>query len=479
MKFEHRAIIQNLSSKANWQHLKDHFGSCKDIVYVTAHKIPRTGTIQFKSRDSLAKAIRKYDRSKLFGRSINMVAENLLTGTNVTNIISSVNKSDKLRNKTCSRDDRSSGTTNNKRVSFEGKTNFTLDGMMWRTNKPKHRIAAPSLKSVNGKNERAKRTMNLKKKTRDKNVAFEGEIVNLSDGECAKNDNPTVEDQSVSMDAENHEINASQSKAGMDCTADNHNFSKNNQRTDIHLGSNDAAATIAQNAVTALQEEIEILDEMNSGKAAPKTENSPLLITNNGITIYDSRFAATDKNQGQKSNYHKNQNENVSTVPKQGESLFASGIGNVVLPTLNVSSKEKTPESSNLSAERGLINHRDGSGTPLHNDNENVKSSKEKEASLNIMSSKQMPGNKLDFTAQTRQFQIDDLENRSPTNVSSNSNDLNAEELDDDIEESDHISLPSSYHKTTTTRVLITDDDDEIIGYTSSISSETIVGKDN
>ena len=73
----------------------------------------------------------------------------------------------------------------------------------------------------------------------------------------------------------------------------------------------------------------------------------------------------------------------------------------------------------------------------------------------------------------------DDLENRSPKNVSSNSNDLNAEELEDDIEESDHISLPSSYHKTTTTRVLITDDDDEIIGYTSSISSETIVGKDN
>ena len=86
----------------------------------------------------------------------------------------------------------------------------------------------------------------------------------------------------------------------------------------------------------------------------------------------------TDKNQGQKSNYHKNQNENVSTVPKQGESLFASGIGNVVLPTLNVSSKEKTPESSNLIAERGLINHRDGSGNPLHNDNENIKSSKKK-----------------------------------------------------------------------------------------------------
>ena len=157
MKFEHRAIIQNLSSKANWQHLKDHFGSCKDIVYVTAHKIPRTGTIQFKSRDSLAKAIRKYDRSKLFGRSIVMVVENSQTVSKDTNTNSSLNKTEKMRNQICSRDDRSSATTNNKRVSSKGKCNFTSDGMQWRTNKPKHRITAPSLKSNNGKNELAEK----------------------------------------------------------------------------------------------------------------------------------------------------------------------------------------------------------------------------------------------------------------------------------------------------------------------------------
>ena len=69
-------------------------------------------------------------------------------------------------------------------------------------------------------------------------------------------------------------------------------------------------------------------------------------------------------------------------------------------------------------------------------------------------------------------------ENRSPKSDSSNSIDLNTEELEGDIEKTDHISHPSSYHKTTT-RVLIMDDDDEIIGYTSLTSSETIVGKDN
>ena len=149
--FENRVIIKNLSLKCNWKQLIDHFASCSGIVFVTAHKIPRTGTIQFKSRDSLLKAVRQYDRSKLFGRSITMVVENLQTGLKDTNTISSLNKNEKLRNRMCSRDDRSSGTTNNKRVSFKGKSNFTLDGMQWRTNKPKHRITAPSLKSDNGK----------------------------------------------------------------------------------------------------------------------------------------------------------------------------------------------------------------------------------------------------------------------------------------------------------------------------------------
>ena len=156
MKFQNRVIIENLSLKCNWQKLRDHFGSCSGIVYVTAHKIPRTGTIQFESRDSLYKAVRQYDRSKLFGRSIIMVVENLQTGCRDTNTISSLNKNEKLRNQMSSRDVRSSGITNNKRVSFKGKSNFTIDGIEWRTNKPKHRITAPSLKSDNGKNERAK-----------------------------------------------------------------------------------------------------------------------------------------------------------------------------------------------------------------------------------------------------------------------------------------------------------------------------------
>ena len=156
MKFQNRVIIENLSLKCNWQKLRDHFGSCSGVVYVTAHKIEGTGTVQFESRDSLYKAVRKYDRSKLFGRSIIMVVENLQTGTRDTNTISSLNKNEKLRNQMSSRDVRSSGITNNKRVSFKGKRNFTLDGIEWRTNKQKHRITAPSLNSDNGKNEQAK-----------------------------------------------------------------------------------------------------------------------------------------------------------------------------------------------------------------------------------------------------------------------------------------------------------------------------------
>ena len=66
---------------------------------------------------------------------------------------SSLNKNEKMRSQMCSRDDRSSATTNTKRVSFKGKSNFTSDGMQLRTNKPKNRITAPSLKSNNGRNE--------------------------------------------------------------------------------------------------------------------------------------------------------------------------------------------------------------------------------------------------------------------------------------------------------------------------------------
>ena len=68
MKFENRAIIKELSLQCNWKQLKDHFSSCSDIVYVTAHKIPETGTIQFESQKAWLKL------------SKNMTGQNYLAG---------------------------------------------------------------------------------------------------------------------------------------------------------------------------------------------------------------------------------------------------------------------------------------------------------------------------------------------------------------------------------------------------------------
>ena len=205
MKFQNRVIIENLSSRCNWKQLKDHFADCSGVVYVTAHKIQGTGTIQFTSRDSLLKAVRKYDRSELFGRSIVMVVENLPTGSKDTNVISRINKNEKLRTPMCARDDRSSGPTNNKRVSFKGKSNYTFDGMKWRTNKPKHRITAPSLKSDNDKNERREKTMILH--SLDENVALISTTIDCTIED--KNENLssiTIESISESEDENTKEI---------------------------------------------------------------------------------------------------------------------------------------------------------------------------------------------------------------------------------------------------------------------------------
>ena len=369
MKFQNRVIIENLSLKCNWQQLRDHFGSCSGIVYVTAHKIPRTGTIQFESRDSLYKAVRQYDRSKLFGRSIIMVVENLQTGTRDTNTISSLNKNEKLRNQMSSRDVRSSGITNNKRVSFKGKRNFTLDGIEWRTNKQKHRITAPSLNSDNGKNEQAKKTMNLH--SLDENVT----VISTSNDSIIEDKNENLSSVTIESISESEDENTSEIESNIE-----------------------KSKTIPKDQF----EDLEKFDELpleESSKVVPK-ENCDDLEKFRELPLKESSTV-------QKENF--DDFENFEELPLEEPSTIL---------------KEQFDDS----------------------ENEGVPSTKK--------------------------------ENRSPKINSSNSNDLNTEELEGDIEKTDHNSLPSSYHNTTT-RIFIMDDDDEIIGYTSSKSSETIVGKDN
>ena len=74
--FEHRALTTNLSSKCRWQELKDLFQPCGGIIYVTAHKIRNTGTIQFNNKHSLLKAVQKYNGVVIHDRPIRLVIEN-------------------------------------------------------------------------------------------------------------------------------------------------------------------------------------------------------------------------------------------------------------------------------------------------------------------------------------------------------------------------------------------------------------------
>ena len=73
--FENRALITNLSSKCRWQELKDIFSPCGGIIFVTAHKIPNTGTVQFKDKYSLYKAVKNYNGTVIHGRPISVKVE--------------------------------------------------------------------------------------------------------------------------------------------------------------------------------------------------------------------------------------------------------------------------------------------------------------------------------------------------------------------------------------------------------------------
>nr|ACO14995.1 Splicing factor, arginine/serine-rich 4 [Caligus clemensi] len=74
---QYRIRVENLSSRASWQDLKDYFRSCGDITYTNAHK-PRNneGVVEFGDKRAMENALDRLDDTELAGRRIRLYEEN-------------------------------------------------------------------------------------------------------------------------------------------------------------------------------------------------------------------------------------------------------------------------------------------------------------------------------------------------------------------------------------------------------------------
>ena len=149
--FENRALITNLFSKCNWQELKDIFSPCGGVIFVTAHKVPNTGTVQFKDKYSLNKAFKNYDGMVIRDRPIKMILEKdrrNLSSNQQEKTLTWHNRDRSSKHVSHSRRE-SSSSVKNMRSSLDGKMNTTRDGRIkWATAKTQ----TSKLKSIYEKN---------------------------------------------------------------------------------------------------------------------------------------------------------------------------------------------------------------------------------------------------------------------------------------------------------------------------------------
>merc|ERR1719317_1836756 len=72
----YRLIVSNLSSRYNWQDLKDMFDRCGEIFYINAHHYRKNeGVVEFARKKDMEYCIQKYEGKELNGRKIKLTAE--------------------------------------------------------------------------------------------------------------------------------------------------------------------------------------------------------------------------------------------------------------------------------------------------------------------------------------------------------------------------------------------------------------------
>ncbi|KAK3754843.1 hypothetical protein QZH41_011328 [Actinostola sp. cb2023] len=77
---EHRLAVMNLSSRCNWQDLKEYMGKAGEVTFADAHKRRQgEGVVEFSSKDDMKTAMKKLDDTEFFGRRITLKIEKVKT----------------------------------------------------------------------------------------------------------------------------------------------------------------------------------------------------------------------------------------------------------------------------------------------------------------------------------------------------------------------------------------------------------------
>ncbi|XP_073259124.1 serine/arginine-rich splicing factor 5-like isoform X4 [Porites lutea] len=73
---EHRLAVENLSSRINWQDLKEYISKAGEVTFADAHKRRQgEGVVEFATKEDMKNALKKLDDSELNGRRIRLKVE--------------------------------------------------------------------------------------------------------------------------------------------------------------------------------------------------------------------------------------------------------------------------------------------------------------------------------------------------------------------------------------------------------------------
>merc|ERR1719495_1512569 len=74
---EYRVLIENVSSRANWQDLKDFFRQAGEVTFAKCHRERMgEGVVEFATAKDMENAVRKLNGSELCGKRLKLRAEN-------------------------------------------------------------------------------------------------------------------------------------------------------------------------------------------------------------------------------------------------------------------------------------------------------------------------------------------------------------------------------------------------------------------
>ncbi|KAL9969438.1 hypothetical protein ACROYT_G021655 [Oculina patagonica] len=80
LRTEHRLAVENLSSRINWQDLKEYISKAGEVTFADAHKRRQgEGVVEFASKEDMKAALKKLDDTELNGKRIRLKIEKVRT----------------------------------------------------------------------------------------------------------------------------------------------------------------------------------------------------------------------------------------------------------------------------------------------------------------------------------------------------------------------------------------------------------------